>query len=220
MYDSKRLFSYLRKLLWLNAVLAIVLASGFWELVPGMSDFRAASIAVIAITVLLFALGETWLFPRICRMPAVWRMFPDIDGQYLVEISSNWSVITSRSNGRSADMTADGDDSLFRKVGKATISCRLTRIDIRVEMDDEYLTSETIVCSLQRESGKRNANLYYVYDSHVSTPKNTDSDRHLGAARLTIPEESRPTLLKGNYWTDRNWHKGLNTAGQILFRRD
>ena len=96
---------------------------------------------------------------------------------------------------------------------------RLTRIDMSLTMDDGYLTSETVTCSLRRDRGERRPVLFYIYESHVSAPKNTDSDRHLGAARVTIPLERRPKVLEGNYWTDRNWHLGLNTAGRIRLRR-
>ena len=219
MYDSTRLFYYLRKLLWVNAILAVALATGIWSFLPSMSTFRAASIAVIVVSMLLFALGETQLFPRLCRMPVVWRMFPNIDGDYNVEISSNWAQIRARSEDHSSNVTGNGNVSLFKKVGTARISCRLTCIDMRMEMDDEHMTSETISCSLQSAPGKRNKNLYYVYESRISVPNGTDSDRHLGAGRLTIPEERRPTILRGNYWTDRNWHKGSNTAGQVVLRR-
>ena len=108
---------------------------------------------------------------------------------------------------------------LFNRVGKAKISARLTRIDETLSMEDEYLSSETVTCSVQRHRRERKSVLFYVYDSSVSTPKKTDSQRHLGAARLSIPLERCPKVLAGNYWTDRNWHLGLNTAGHIRLTR-
>ena len=149
----------------------------------------------------------------------MWRLFPNIDGEYQVEISSNWSVIKARNEGREAAVSPEGDVELFAKVGKATITARLTRIDMSLVMDDGYLSSETVTCSLRREKSERRPVLFYVYESRISAPKNTDSDRHLGAARVTIPLKRQPDVLDGNYWTDRNWHLGLNTAGQIKLCR-
>ena len=159
------------------------------------------------------------MFPWLCRVPAMWRLFPNIDGEYAVEISSNWSVIKARNEGREPEISADGEVELFKRVGKARITARLTRIDMQLTMDDGYLRSETVVCSLQRELGERLPTLFYVYESHVTMPKNTDGPRHLGAARVSIPLKHRPIILEGNYWTDRNWHQGLNTAGHIRLRR-
>ncbi len=77
----------------------------------------------------------------------------------------------------------------------------------------------TSIDALRRDMGERRLVVFYIYESHVSAPKNTDSDRHLGAARVTVPLEGRPVVLEGNYWTDRNWNLGLNTAGRIRLRR-
>jgi hypothetical protein len=149
----------------------------------------------------------------------MWRLFPDIDGTYEVEISSNWSIIEARKEGREPVTATDGNVPLFKKVGKATITARLLRIDMRLTMDDDYLTSETVVCTLRRHEGDRRPELFYIYESYVSVPKPTDSARHSGAARVTVPLESYPKVLEGNYWTDRKWHLALNTAGCIRLRR-
>ena len=219
MYDSIGLFNFLRIVLLLNAAVAIALATDLLGFLPNLSYFSAASISVMAVSALLFFIGQTPLFPWLCGLPVIWRLFPNIDGTYEVEVSSNWSILKVRNEDRNPEVSADGDAKLFKRMGKAKITSRLTRIDMRITMDDEYLTSETVICSLQRERGARFPTLFYIYESHVATPKNTDSQRHLGAARVSIPLERRPTVLEGNYWTDRNWHQGLNTAGQIRLRQ-
>lgn len=219
MFDSIGLARFLKSVLYLNAALAITLATDFFGLLPDVPYVSAASISVITVSALVFVIGQTALFPMLCRLPGMWRLFPNIDGEYEVETSSNWSVIKARNEGREPVVSSDGDVALFNRVGKATITARLTRIDMSLTMDDGYLTSETVTCSLRRNIGERCPVLFYIYDSHVSAPKNTDNDRHLGAARVTIPLECYPTVLEGNYWTDRNWHLGLNTAGRIRLRR-
>ena len=219
MFDSMGLASFLKVVLYVNAALAIALASDLFGLMPPMPLVSQVSVSVIAVSALVFFVGQTPVFPWLCGLPGVWRVFPNIDAEYTVEISSNWSIIEARNSGRQPDMSPEGAPVLFNRVGKAKLSARLARIDMTLVMDDRYLSSETLTCTVQRHRGERKSVLFYVYDSHVSAPKSTDSQRHLGAARLSIPLERSPKVLEGNYWTDRNWHQGLNTAGQIRLTR-
>ena len=219
MFDSVGLSAFLKVVLYVNAVLAVALASDLFGLVPSMPFFSQVSVSVIAVSALVVVVGQTPVFPWICGLPGVWRLFPNIDAEYAVELSSNWSIIEARNAGRQPDISPEGAPVLFNRVGKAKISARLAQIDMTLVMDDKYLSSETLTCSLQRHRGERKPVLFYVYDSHVATPKCTDSQRHLGAARLSIPLERCPKVLEGNYWTDRNWHKGLNSAGHIRLTR-
>ena len=219
MFDSIGLAAFVKVVLYVNAALAVALASSFFGMLPAMPYLSQVSVSVIAVSALLFFAGQTSAFPRLCRLPGVWRFFPNIDAEYAVEISSNWSIIETRSAGREPEVSPEGEPALFNRVGKAKISARLTQIDMTLTMVDKYLSSETVICSVQRHRGERKPVLFYVYDSYVSTPKNSDSQRHLGAGRISIPLERRPQVLEGNYWTDRNWHQGLNTAGHIRLTR-
>ena len=219
MFESIGLSNFLRIVLFLNAGFAVVLATDSIGFLKDIPQFSVVSISVMTVSALLFFIGESPLFPWLCSKPVIWRLFPNIDGNYDVEISSNWSVINSRNECSKANNSANNDVKLFKKTGKAKITSRLTRITMRLDMDDKYLTSETVVCSLQRKQGENFPTLYYVYESHVTTPKSTDSQHHLGTGRISIPLEPRPVLMEGNYWTDRNWHLGLNTAGRIKLRR-
>ena len=219
MFDSIGLARFLNVVLYVNAALAIALTTSVAGWLPGMPYITQVSASVIAVSALLFLGGQTAAFPRLCSLPIVWRLFPNIDGVYEVEISSNWSIIKAREEGREPTVSPEGDVALFRRVGTARISCRLTRIDMSLSMEDNYLTSEAVTCSVRRDQGARKPVLFYVYDSHVSTPKSTDSQRHFGAARVSIPLQRCPKILEGNYWTDRNWHRGLNTAGHIRLSR-
>lgn len=219
MFDSVGLSRLLRSVLYLNATLAIALATDILGFLPNLPYVSVISITVFAVSGLLFIAGETPLFPWLCGQPFVWRLFPNIDGEYEVEISSNWSVIEALAENPNLDLSPDDDVPLVKKMGKARIVARLTRIDLSLTMDDSYLKSETVTCSVRREMGERRPVLFYIYESLVLAPKYTDSQRHLGAGRVAIPLERRPTCLEGNYWTDRNWHQELNTAGQIRLRR-
>ena len=220
MFDSMGLAAFLRVVLYVNAALAVALASNFFGMLAApMPYLSQVSASVIAVSALLFVAGQTSIFPWLCGLPGMWRLFPNIDAEYTVEISSNWSIIEARNEGREPDVSLEGEPVLLKRVGKARISARLTQIGMTLTMDDEYLSSETVTCSVQRHRGEHKPVLFYVYDSSVSAPKKTDSQRHMGAARLSIPLERCPKVLAGNYWTDRNWHLGLNTAGHIRLTR-
>lgn len=61
--------------------------------------------------------------------------------------------------------------------------------------------------------------LNYSYHNVTLNPEVTDSGCHYGSARVEVHEEDKCITLEGVYWTNRNWNKGLNTAGMIFFKR-
>lgn len=219
MFESIGFFKLLRIVLYLNAVLALAIANDFLGVLPNIPPLSAVSISVLSVSALVLLVGQTAMFPMICRLPLMWHLFPNIDGTYEVEISSNWSTIEARAAGREAEVSPDGDVGLFNKMGEMKITVRLTRIDVSLRTNDGYLTSEAPICSLQKKRGERMPKLFYIFESSIRVPKQTDSTHHLGAAQLDIPTERQPLVLEGHYWTDRNWHKGLNTAGHIRLTR-
>lgn len=60
--------------------------------------------------------------------------------------------------------------------------------------------------------------LYLVFLDQPRTPKATDDLCNLGAMQLAASWDGE-TRLQGRYWTNRAWHKGLNTAGVADFVR-
>lgn len=57
----------------------------------------------------------------------------------------------------------------------------------------------------------------YVYLATTIQPKgDTDEQQYYGCAHLSLPTEALPpSKLMGNYFTNRKWSSGLNTAGQV-----
>lgn len=184
-----------------------------------MSIFRAVPLSALATMAALSLLGQTPLFPHLCRLPLVWRIFPDLDGRYAVEIASNWSLIQAREQGQSQEIIPTVGDLLFKRTGTLTITARLFSIQIHLEMDDRYLTSDTVVCSVRKEGGESRATLSYIYKAKILAPQTTDSSHHFGAARIEVPSQRKVDVMEGSYWTDRNWHQARNTAGRITLRR-
>jgi hypothetical protein len=202
----------------LNGFCAVILATDVSGLIPSLSPFRVPSLLVLVMMAIVSLLGQTSLFPLLCRLPFVWRVFPNIDGTYAVEILSNWSLIKARENGETLPQ-GEIDTSLFKRNGLLTIRARLFTIDIHLKMDDDYSTSDTVVCSVKKETGEARPQLSYIYHAKVLKPQGTDSGQHFGAARIDIPNQRRIDSLQGTYWTDRNWHQARNTAGYIRLKR-
>lgn len=222
MYQLIGISSFLKGYAVLTAVLTVGLITNFWGYVPGLQQLpmNQISTAVLLVTAVVGLLGSSPVFPLMCRLPFLWQLFPCIDGDYIVEVSSNWSLISQRNQG-DRNLPADKSDgeSLFKKTGKATIKARLLSVQIQFETDDGYSLSNTVVCSATPGTEGARPSLYYIYQNLTPVPEASDSERHFGAARITIPSEKCPSVLNGTYWTDRNWHRGLNTAGRIRLTR-
>lgn len=163
-------------------------------------------------TLFLVGLGQTPLFPRICKLPWVKNYFPPIDGEWQVVIRSNWNVL------RQLVGEAKGE-ALFSKEGKVTITSRLFSVQMKFQSNDKYSKSSTTMVGVRRDPEHGTIELNYCYHNATRNPNVTDSGCHYGAARVEVHEDSGQVSLEGEYWTNRNWNKGLNTAGLITFER-
>lgn len=185
----------------------------FWFSPSELRDYwTLAKAAVTTTTLLLFGLGQTPLFPRICKLPWVRTYFPPIDGEWQVFIQSNWNIL------RQLVGEAKGE-ALFSKEGKVVITSRLLSVRMRFQSDDKYSKSTTTIVGVRRDPEHGTIELNYCYHNVTRNPEVTDSGCHYGAARVEIHEENGRISLDGEYWTNRNWNKGLNTAGMIAFER-
>ncbi len=218
MYQVLGVSALLRIYTSVVAFLALALASNLWGYLPQLANLHLnlMSATVMGATGLVALIGSTPIFATLCRYAGMWRIFPDISGDYTVEISSNWKLIQGRTQ---SDTLADMASAAFVRTGKLTIKADLFRIKLALSMDDNYLTSDTMICSVVPASTGGRPSLYYIFKSEVAVPMPTDSDTHLGAARIPIPVGKAPARLEGTYWTNRNWHRGLNTAGRIRLVR-
>jgi len=219
MYQAIGVSALLRIFGYLVAAAALALATGAWGYFPELQDLNLNKLSAVVVggMAILWLLGQTAAFPWLCRH-ILWRWFPAIEGTYDVEMASNWSLIEARASG-AAPAEFDANTNAFRKVGKMTIKARLLDVHVHLVMDDGYSRSDTVACSVKPAADGGPPHLYYVYRAQVPVPKSTDSESHYGAARIPLPNEKRLNELTGTYWTDRNWHKGLNTAGRLILKK-
>jgi hypothetical protein len=173
--------------------------------------YKSASYGVSGIALMLM-IGQSPAFPLLCRLPVVRLVFPDIDGTWEGQMDSNWPVIAERSG------LPAGNGG--RKTATVYIRARLLHISLKLETHDHYSSSRTVCVRLTRDDEHGDCRLWYVYDNVTRKPEATDTERHYGCAYLEPKSDGRGGLrLDGAYWTNRNWEKGLNTAGSITLKR-
>jgi|SynMetStandDraft_2_1070026.scaffolds.fasta_scaffold01333_2 hypothetical protein len=174
---------------------------GYWS---------AVSLAVTIATVLVLLIGQTGLFPLVCRLPLVANLFPSIDGKWKGSLDSNWPEIAKRAN------IATPDTPPKPVAASLTIRARLFFVHITLVSDSNYSTSKTIFVRATKHPESGELRLTYVYENSTLAPEKTDSGGHHGAAYLDLKDEN---TFDGLYWTNRNYHQALNTAGRITLKR-
>jgi hypothetical protein len=177
----------------------------WWKVVSGSVGF---------VSLLLWIVGGTSLFPFVCRLPIVRSWLPDIDGQWRADLESNWAVVATRLG---AGPPPPFNDPVRARV---TIKSRLLFIRVNVESEDNYSRSRSIFVRATRDEEDGTVQVSYLYENTTSKPEQTDSSTHNGAARLNVISRGGRVWMEGTYWTDRNWQNGLNTAGRITLRRN
>jgi len=169
----------------------------------------ASSLAGFAFVIV----GESFIFPLLCKFPIVRTYFPPIEGSWTVSLQSNWGAIERLRGNQSVE------DKLTKQ-GKIKIFSRFFRVRMQFESDDRYSKSSTVCVSVQRDVQHGTVELNYIYENLTSNPMVSDCSRHNGAARVQVRDEDRVVTMEGVYFTDRNWNQGLNTAGYIAFERE
>ena len=173
---------------------------------------RKASLSVTITALMTYIVGETPLFPRLCKFPIVRSYFPPIDGVWEVTVESNWGKIKQM-------MSIENCYSPSNITGLITIKARLLTVNISFQSDSRYSSSRSVCVGIDRDKRDSVIKLNYIYENQTQVPDITDSPTHNGAARLTIYDEKKGLTMRGTYWTDRKWTEGMNTAGTITFCR-
>lgn len=200
------------------AMLAALLALAqlfCWPIEDWTQLWRLASSSVSVATIIVVTVGQTALFPKICKLWGVRSIFPPIDGKWSGVFRSNYPVIAKA-------FGLDAPDEGQQIIANFVIKARLFKVRIHAVSllpKPGYMRSDSTAFSIMRCSHTDRDIVHYVYDAYVGDPDGSDVDRFYGAARLTIIDEADELRLEGTYWTDRNWMRGYNTAGSLILRR-
>jgi hypothetical protein len=222
---------------------ATMLSATLWLMVLGLSLMDlftqwtslppAARYAVVAVNGLL--LFVTWkpIWQRLWSFSTRFHSwFPDLNGNYDVELRVNWpiqSALLKAAAGNSAFDPLDKDAKLpkLKTVKlKAKLDVGFFGVDARLWSTDDrdgagvIDQSRSLSATLLKPCDGHPFRLAYIYQQKNKRSALLASDDAIfeGAAILDIvPGES--VTLKGEYWTNRGWHKGLSTAGEIIFTK-
>ena len=123
------------------------------------------------------------------------------------DLRGNWSARISYVN-------AGGDKSekeLFFDI-------KMTLFDFSMSMhgDDSYSISNVVASKIVRDDLMGSFVLYYMFESEVAMPLETDVANFQGSAKLRIGVDE---VLIGSYWTNRNYQNRKQTAGPIRLEK-
>ncbi|MGR3716053.1 MAG: hypothetical protein ACU0B1_04810 [Thermohalobaculum sp.] len=172
-----------------------------------LSTLRNMTGAGLFVSTTLTFLGQSRLFPWACRNTLVGRYFPPIEGKWKGQLTSNWPTIAAMAKLPAGNT---GPTEII-----AEIKARLFTVGLETKSATGYSTSETLSVHVTKKGLKEALRLAYIYEGRTPQPLGTDSGQHYGAAILDLEVVGRTLRLSGSYWTDRNWSRGLNTAGRL-----
>ncbi|NVZ35541.1 hypothetical protein HX779_26465 [Pseudomonas sp. A4002] len=179
---------------------------------PLMDLRRPITSAVTIAAGVFWVLGQTPLFVLICRLPFVRTYLPPIDGEWDMELKSNWGIMQK--------WLGQGDGaSLITVPGKVKIKARLFSVKLEFASADGYSESKTISVSVRPSDQTGLLELNYMFINYTQIPVATDTSTHTGAARVFVKKSGGELYMEGTYFTDRKWTEGLNTAGLVTFTR-
>lgn len=120
--------------------------------------------------------------------------------------------------GWTADFQLKGvDGQPLSKILRFEITMSVFHFSMSMVSDDEYSTSHVVLSRILKDEVFGSFVLYYVFESEVVKPLETDVSSFQGSAKLRIKSG---TVLIGTYWTNRNWQNRMQTAGCIKLVRD
>ena len=180
------------------------------------SDYiRMVSFAATGAGVLITILGASplwkflwWIFPPLNR----W-VFPNISGVWEFRIESNIEEIAKRHPELKKSLVTPF------VTGKIVVKQTLFSMGFALNSASDYSISDTIVLRPSRDEETDRFYITLVYQNRTPKPLKSDEQMHLGAARIEIVGVPKNMQMNGVYWTNRNWQRGLNTAGEIFIRR-
>ena len=156
------------------------------------------------------------------------RYFPDLNGEWVVTIQSNWPIVDSlkraaASTENTFNPFADDMPDLLEASFDVKIKQSWLKTDVEFLPNDKtpLLSSETIsVEFLKSENGKKSIAWIYEQTNKQDNTQRlavTDQQKFHGSAVLNVNEDA--TELRGQYWQNRSWDRGLNAAGLIVLKR-
>lgn len=211
-----------------------------WQFEWGMV-WKATTLSGVLVAV---ALKQAWFFNFTWKLIGrfIAKEVPNISGVWVGSIYSNFPIHQRTHDYFMSSPAKEPFDNWFPPKGsdfftlkdyKAEITITMTYLGIDVSMavfndqGERQSGSYTVTGAAELiVDGQRNlGRISYLYKSeknmdHRAAPETEDDDEHYGSGTLDIVlNDDKIEMLKGTYWTQRNWSKGRNTGGKMEFIR-
>jgi hypothetical protein len=176
-----------------------------------------------------------WGFVALCFWAPFWRSMwrvpglggylerkfaPDLNGFWLVKIQSNFPTLKALSEDaaskRAADPKKTSDPSTHVFVGCLRQGWLVSGLELYGHDGSVLDTSDTVLFEFRKGDVKHKCNVFWIYKQKNKTVGPLDVGVFEGSAMMSI-DHSRQ--LTGTTWNNRNWMKGMNTAGPITMTK-
>lgn len=157
------------------------------------------------------------------------RVFPDLNGSWTVTIQSNWPIVDKlKEAAQSADQTFDPfEDNELPELLEESFNVKIkqswfrTNVEFLPNNESPLLESRTIsVEFFKAENGAKSIAWIFEQENKQDNTRRlavTDQPKFFGSAVLTVNDDI--SKIRGQYWQNRSWDRGLNAAGWIVFTR-
>jgi hypothetical protein len=211
-------------------VMVVLLLNGLKPLLSGagLSVGFSLQVAIVQFIFTLFFVTPIW---RVVwrRLPKLndW-IYPDLNGDWDVELKSNWpridALLKSANGEASAIDMRKGDEAALPPLTNLKMKARITQSWITMDMElwnpasaGPIRESKTLIVEPFRAKSGRHG-LTYVFEQSNDTDVVSDDSKFRGAAWIERDRDD-PNVLCGRMWSDRMWRRGMNTAAELRFTR-
>lgn len=205
------------------AFCAVVLALSSQSTAGDLIAAQGMVVLGVNVVVFILTIRPAFLWLHRVTWARLW-WFPLLDGTWDVTVWSNWPLVQATL--AAARRETPAFDPLTQELASgppepiamtAEIKSSLFGIEMTMEVPGTKRGSRTVFVRPQWcRPGL--PTLTYVYEQTDHKPVAvTDVPQHFGAGVLKYHSESDE--MRGEYWTQRQGSKGLNTAGTLLMRR-
>jgi hypothetical protein len=214
---------------WLTLMVVLV-ENALRALLKGVGLTAGLSLTVAIVQLIFTLVFITPLWRTIWRwVPKLneW-VYPDLNGDWDVELKSNFSRIDALLNSAKGDTPPvdfrSGNESTLPPLGVYKMQARIRQSWAAIEIDlwnptkeGPIKNSRTLLVEPFRGSAGRHG-LAYVFEQTNKTDVVSDDSKFRGAAWIERDRDNA-NVLCGEMWTDRMWRRGMNTAAELRFTR-
>jgi hypothetical protein len=184
------------------------------------------ALAWIALSIILW--NPIWrllwrLFPKLGQL-----IFPDLNGRWKVELSSNWprqeQLCNAAASGRNLIDMRNCPADMLAPLQTVILEAEIRQTWWSFEMkmwnphrDTPIKRSDTISVDPFVGTGFQPHGICYFYKQANDTDVGSDDPEFFGAARIEYDYEN--DTLEGLVWSARQWRRAMNTAGTVKFSR-